>query len=447
MFLVRKDSELDFITLGRIIMKFRTMDLPKMQNYYNYYKGKQAITLKQATDVGKPCNRVVVNYCANIVDTYNGYMTGIDISYTSDEERFEDVQEVLDYNDVHAEDSQFLKDALIFGRAAELNYIDQDGKQRFKYLDPREVIDVYDDTLDQNLVYAIRCYSADYLDDNVGEVFIVEVYDDKACYKYKSTMGFASFELIETTPHYFGQVPITFFNLNEEQDSIFDRVMTLQDAYNELLSGEVDSWDAFADAYLVLKGCEADSEDLAAMKQNRVLILDSDADANYLTKNVNDTQITSILENINDQIHKIALSPDFNDDKFMSQSGVAMRYKLIGMENNASAIEAQMRKALQRRIELISAILNITNGESVWRDVDMTFTRNLPTNDTEIAQMVNSLRGLVSDETLLGQLPFIADPQEEYEKVKAEKEANMDMYGFGSKEENVEEEVVIDEEE
>lgn len=438
MYLVRKDTELDFITLGRIIMKFRTTDLPKMNKYYNYYKGKQAIMLKQATDVGKPCNRVVINYCANIVDTYNGYLTGIDIAYSSDDEQFEEIQEVLDYNDIHYEDSQFLKYALIFGRAAELNYIDQEGQQRFKYLDPREVIDVYDDTLEQNLVYAIRCYAADYLDDNVGESFIVEVYDDKNCYKYKSTMGFASFELIESTPHYFGMVPVTFFNLNEEQDSIFDRVMSLQDAYNELLSGEVDSWDAFADAYLILKGCDADADDLAAMKQNRVLILDNDADAEYLTKNVSDTQITDILQNINDQIHKIALSPDFNDDKFMSQSGIALRYKLIGMENNASAIEANMRKALQKRIELITAILNLTYGEQLWRDVDIHFTRNLPTNETEIAQMVNSLRGLVSDETLLAQLPFIADPQEEYEKLKAQKEESMDMYLFASKEEDKE---------
>ena len=69
------------------------------------------------------------------------------------------------------------------------------------------------------------------------------------------------------------------------------------------------------------------------MKQNRVMMMDADASAEYLTKEVNDAQIQNLLTNINDSIHKIANSPDFNDEKFMAQSGIAMRFKLVGFEN------------------------------------------------------------------------------------------------------------------
>ena len=65
-------------------------------------------------------------------------------------------------------------------------------------------------------------------------------------------------------------------------------------------------------------GVEADSEDLQAMKENRVILLPSDANAAYLTKNFSDTQIENILQNINDNIHKISASPDFNDENFMA---------------------------------------------------------------------------------------------------------------------------------
>ena len=41
---------------------------------------------KQASDIGKPCNRVMTNYCYNIVQNYKGYLTGIDIAYSSDQE-------------------------------------------------------------------------------------------------------------------------------------------------------------------------------------------------------------------------------------------------------------------------------------------------------------------------------------------------------------------------
>lgn len=206
--------------------------------------------------------------------------------------------------------------------------------------------------------------------------------------------------------------------------------MSLQDAYNNLLSAEIDDFDAFADAYLILKGVVADSDDLATMKQNRVLLMDAEDSAEYLTKNISDTQIQNMLQNINDQIHKMSNSPDFNDEKLMAQSGIAMKYKLIGFENVSSAIVANMTKALQKRIELICEVLNLTDGVAMWRDIKITFTRNLPENTLETAQMVNQLRGLVSDETLLSQIPFITNPAEEVEKVKEQKQTSVDLYSF-----------------
>lgn len=390
---------------------------------------------KQATDLGKPCNKVVVNYCYNIVQNYRGYLTGIDIAYSSDKD-IDQVFEVLNYNDVKQEDSNYLQDALVYGCAYEIAYIDEWGKHRFKTLDPKNVIPIYDDTLDQDLVYCIRFWSNKIAD---KDFYIVEVYSQSEIKTYKSDMGFQTFELVKEEPHYFGMVPITVFELNNDRASIFDQIMTLQDAYNKLLSAEVDDFESFADAYLVLKGMMGtDPVDLADMKRNRALLLDNDAEASYLTKNISDTQIQNMLNNINDNIHKIANSPDFNSDKFMAQTGIAMRFKLVQFENASSAIEAEMRKALQRRIELICAIGNIKGDNLSFDDVKITFTRNLPTNLTETAQVVNSLRGLVSDQTLLSLLPFVEDSQAELDRLNQQKQMNMDMYSFtpGNEEEN-----------
>lgn len=390
---------------------------------------------KQATDLGKPCNKVVVNYCYNIVQNYRGYLTGIDIAYSSDKD-IDQVFEVLNYNDVKQEDSNYLQDALVYGCAYEIAYIDEWGKHRFKTLDPKNVIPIYDDTLDQDLVYCIRFWSNKIAD---KDFYIVEVYSKSEIKTYKSDMGFQTFELIKEEPHYFGMVPITVFELNNDRASIFDQIMTLQDAYNKLLSAEVDDFESFADAYLVLKGMMGTNpEDLADAKRTRAFMIDSDADVSYLTKDISDTQIQNMLNNINDNIHKIANSPDFNSDKFMAQTGIAMRFKLVQFENASSAIEAEMRKALQRRIELICAIGNIKGDNLSFDDVKITFTRNLPTNLTETAQVVNSLRGLVSDQTLLSLLPFVEDSQAELDRLNQQKQMNMDMYSFtpGNEEEN-----------
>lgn len=383
---------------------------------------------KIATDVGKPCNRIVSNYCFNIVQNYQGYITGIDISYLS-QTNIDAIQDILNYNDVRTEDNELLRNALIFGKSFEINYVDEDAKQRFKVLDSRECIPVYSNDLNNDLLYVIRYYVADTIN-NTQDEYYIEVYGNEFIRKYKSSNAFATLSLLEEKPNVYKQVPITVFSLNTDEVSIFDQVMTLQDAYNKLLSSEVDDFESFCDAYLVLKGCVADADDLVAMKQNRVLMMDTDAEASYLTKSVSDTQIENMLKNINDTIHKISNSPDFTEDTFMSQSGVAIKYKLIGFENVASNIVANMIKALQRRIELICSILSLTDGETKWRDIQIVFTRNLPQNITDTAQAINQLRGIVSDKTLISLLPFIKDVDAEVKQLQKEKEANMSMYGF-----------------
>lgn len=433
MYQIEAGKGLDPLTLGKIINSFLLNEAPILQRYYDYYEGMQDIMKKTPSDVGKPCNHIVVNYCDNIVQNYLGYLAGIPISYENDD--FGDIKEILNYNDTPNEDITFLKQALLYGIGFEINYIDEDGKQRFKALDSRNCIPIYDDTINENLKYVVRFYKENPLDEE-NKYHIVEVYSDTSMTKYRTLNGYTDFRFIKEVKNPFGQVPITVFKLNEECDSIFKKVMSLQDAYNDLISGEVDDFDAFADAYLLLKGVTADEEDLVKMKKNRCLMIDETSDASYLTKNISDTQIENMLININDKIHKIAQSPDFTDEKFLAQSGIAMRYKLVGFENKASAIESNMRKALQRRIELICSILSLTTGEDKWRDVEIVFTRNLPTDITEIVNTVNQLRGIVSKETLLTQIPFVKDVDEELKRVNKENEEAMSLYSYGMDEMN-----------
>ena len=417
-------------TIADIIRAFEQHDLPKLEKYNRYYEGVQAITAKASEDPSKPCNRIVANYCYNIAKNYSGYMTGVPISYASQQKDFEQVQDILKYNDSKTADAQFLLNALKYGVAYEILYLDETAHTRFAVLDSRQVIPLYANDLTGDLLAAIRYYPVQTWDGDVITRYNVDVYTDREIAHYITADRLTGMECIDTDAHYFGQVPINPFWLNDDGVAIYDRIMSLQDAYNTLLSSEVDDFEAFCDAYLVLTGVQAEPEDIAAMKKNRVLLLDDDSAASYLTKSTTDTQIENMLRNINDQIHKVSNSPDFNDEKLLAQSGIAMRYKLLGFENNAGDIEAHMRKALQRRIELICTILNLTGADAVWRDIDIVFTRNLPVNVVESAQIVNSLRGIVSDKTLLAQLPFVEDPGKELEQLEAETGRKAEVFAF-----------------
>lgn len=427
-------DSLTFEKIITFIQKFVQYESPRLEKYFNYYEGNQAILRKMVNDPTKPCNRIVTNYCYTIVGNYQGYLTGQDITYTSPND-ISAIVDILSYNDVRTEDSELLKQALIYGRSFEINYIDEDGKQRFKVLDTRQCIPVYDNTLNQNLLCVIRFYPIDQFD--VSNGYNVDIYYTDRIEHYTMNTGFTTLRFTGEEQHFYHQVPVTVFSLNPEEKSIFDKIMGLQDAYNTLLSSEADDFEAFCDAYLVLKNVTATADDVAEMKEKRVIVLPYaaqgvDPDASFLNKNISDTQIENMLTNIDEQIHKISNSPDFTDEAFGTSSGVAMKYKLLGFENTAGAIAANMTKALQKRLELICEILNLTSGEQMWRDVEITFTRNLPVDLAETANLVNTLKGTVSDRTLLSLLPFVSDIDKELEMVEESKLRNMELYSFSS---------------
>ena len=439
MFYINRDTELNIELLQKMINKFRVNVEPKLNRYKNYYDGIQKILNKSYADDSKPCNRTVINYCKNIVDSYCGYLaTPGHISYRSEQD-IEDVMSILKYNDYQAQDSDFLLDALVYGIACELMYIDNAGHTRFRLINPTSCFGVYDDSLTGDLMYFVRMYKVSDWDNS--DTYNVDVYSDYDIkhYKMTGTNGYLTF--VSEEPHYFSQCPANIFVLPDEKN-IFDCIMGLQDAANELLSDEIDDYSAFCDAYLALVGVDADAEDIGAMKQNRVLILPEGADARWITKNANDAQVENILKRVHDAIYRVAQCPDFSSESFIGgvSSGIAIQYRLTGMETRAGKIEALMKKALQRRVEIICGIASLKLGEEVFREIEITFKRNIPEDTTSTINLINALKGTVSDATLLSQLDFITDVNAELEAVQEQKTANMALYSFGTPGEDEEEE-------
>lgn len=430
MYYLNKETPLNEKLLRKILDDFTTTLMPKREKWKNYYDGVQAILNKKYQDSTKPCNKTVINYCKNITDSYNGYLaTPSFISYSSDEDITE-VMNVLRYNDHQTEDSLFLKDALIHGAAAELMFIDNEAHTRFKLIDPTKCFGIYDDSLAADLLYFVRLYIPNPWEDE--ELFNVEVIDDKEITTYSMKGLSGSLTFISKVPHYFGQCPANILLMPDEK-SIFDCVMTQQDSINELLSAEIDDYSAFVDAYLTLEGLDADADDIANMKENRVLLLPLGAKADWLTKNTNDAQIENILKRLHDSIYRTAACPDFSSESFVGgvSSGIAIQYRLTGMETRAATIASLLEMALRRRIELICGIDSLKMGEEVFRDIKITFKRNVAVDNTTTINLINTLKGSVSDETLLGQLDFIDDVGAELERLEAQKQRNVAMYGFG----------------
>jgi len=431
MFYVNKETELTVALLQKMINRFHINEQPRLNKYKNYYDGIQPILNKAYADPDKPCNKTVINYVKNIADSYAGYLaTPGFITYRSEQE-IDDIMDILKYNDFQTEDADFLLDALVYGVASELMYIDNTGHTRFRLINPTTCFGIFDDSLTGDLLYFVRMYKVNDWDDS--DLYNVDVYSDYNVKHYTMRGMNGALTLISEEPHYFSQCPANIFYLPDEK-SIFDCVMSLQDSVNDLLSSEIDDYSAFVDAYLVFHGVDVEHDDIAQLKQDRVIVLPENAEATWLTKNASDAQVENILKRIHDSIYRIAQCPDFSSESFVGgvSSGIAIQYRLTGMENRAGVIEGKMKKALQRRIEIICGIASLKLGESVFRDIEIDFKRNIPADTASTINLINSLKGTVSDATLLSQLDFITDVNAELEAVQEQKQENMSLYSFGA---------------
>ena len=382
------------------------------------------------SDSTKPNNKIANSYASYITDTLVGYFMGKPVSYNANDETvLEELNMIFEYNDEADENTELAKNASIYGVGYEMLYMSEE-EVRFKSLDPKQCIPIFDDTIDSNLLAFIRYYdNYDVVQDKTTT--IIELITDTTITRYQCGNNYSDFTLLDSYKHYFGMVPIAIFKNNEEELGDFETVISLIDAYDKLESDSLNDFEYFVDAYLALYGFTAEPEDIQQMKENRVLLMDEGTSAEWLTKNVSDNNIENIKNRIDADIHKFAKCPNMADKEFASNaSGVAIKFKLLGTENKVSIKERKFKRGLQQRLELLATINGVLSDGFDWRSIDIVFSRNIPSNDTDIANMVNTLSGIVSEETLLAQLPFIENVQDEIKRLDADKEKNKENNPF-----------------
>ena len=422
-------------------MIIRYIELNKQQDarqekLYDYYLGNHSILHRTMEDASKPNNRIVNPYAHYITDIMTGYFMGEPVKYNStEEEQLEVIDAIFNYNDEAAENSDLAEYASIFGVAYEIMYLDDDAAIRFKRIDTIGCIPIFENNIEGDLLYFIRYY--DEYDIMTGNTETkVEVYSRAAIDYYTYTIG--ALKPIETVAHHWGLVPINIYYNNKEELGDYETVISEIDAYDKLESDNLNEVEYFNDAYLALYGVEGTrAEDIAAMKENRVLLLPEDAKAEWLTKSINDTYLENLKNRLDKNIHKFSYCPPMTDQDFsQNASGVAMKYKLMGLENATSKKESAFKVGLQRRLELICNMLAIQGTSYDYRAIGIIFTRNIPNNIVELADVVNKIGHLYSEKTQMDMLPIEVDYDTEQEQKQIEAAAgySIDFSAIGSEE-------------
>ena len=395
----------------------------------DYFYGKHKILQRTFDDKSKPNNQVMCNIPKYIVQVRTGFFSSSPLTLESENpEYLKDIRKVLEYNDFKQIFNQLDTYCSIYGHSFLVMYMNEEGRISFTAQNPTDWIYVRDNSLEQKPKFAIRYYA--WWDDVENmQMYDIELYTDKEIINYEGSP--VDLKEVSRRPHYFNGLPVIEFMENESRQGAYENVISLIDTYELMLSDTANTINYFSDCYLVLTGMqETQAEDIARMKNDRVLLVPEGCEASFLTKNVSENYNENMLKRLQEQIFVVACTPLLSDSSFSSNSsGVAIQFKLFSMEKSVQLKENIFRAGFNRMFNLIKDMINLYERKSYTEDdkIIQTFTRSLPMDLSALADSISKLNGVVSRRTLMSQLDFVSDASLEENQLRSEQEEAMEM--------------------
>ena len=380
------------------------------------YMSRHDILVQKDKEPWKPDNRLVINYAKYIVDTFGGYHLGIPLKVSHEVEHVDEfIRNFRQLNDMEDSEFELAKLVDIFGHAFIYVYQDEDGNTRMTYNSPVNMLIVHDDSIQERPLFAVR-YQID-VEEGYGEVITA---DETIAIKLNKGYDVVFGEVI---PHVFSKLPVIEMIENDERQGLFDSVKTLINALNKAASEKANDVDYFADAYLKIIGTELDDDAATKIRDNRILNLYGEGnqlDAAFLEKPNADTTQQNLIELLKESIFAVSMVANLSEQDFGNASGTALAFKLHAMSNLAKVKDRKMQSALSRMYEVVFSVPMAQVGADDWKGISYQFTRNVPRNVLEEAQIVAQLDGQVSDETKLTVLSIVDDVKTEMDKIEKE---------------------------
>lgn len=450
--------------LKNFVGTHRAEQLDRLKELKRYYLADNNIKHRdEKSDKYSADNRIASDWAKYITVFEQGYMLGNPVEYKNENE---EIQALIDnfskQNNEQDHNVAIKTDLAIYGRAYELlnTFKDEDESVWVKLyrMNPEQTFVIYDDSYEQRSLMAVNYYSISY--GNGHKRDFVKVYTDDAIYEYVDDNQEAdTLRLKEKSEHFFNGVPVNEFSNNTDRTGAFEAVLDSIDAYDlsqsELANFQQDS----NEALLVISGnpfTGVDDKDFLedgrinpngrlavsqSFKKAKILVLDdnpipggSSPSAHYLIKSYDTAGAEAYKERLVNDILRFTFTPDTTDSNFAgTQSGEAMKYKMMAADNYRGKQELLFEKGLMRRLRLAVNIWKIKGNDSdnynLINETDIVFTPNLPQNNNEMVAIVKNLYGVVSEQTIVEILERVTgvNAETELKRLKEDTEKALEM--------------------
>jgi SPP1 family phage portal protein len=424
-----------------------------------YYDNEHDILTRKRMVIGEggkleevenlPNNRLIDNQYAKLVNQKTNYLLGQPFVIEGENKQYVELLKKV-FN------KRFMKTLKSAGKAM-LNsgiawlypYYTENGEFSFRVFPGYEILPFWKDNEHTILDAAVRLYLVlGYEGTTPVVIQKVEIYDLKGVHRYildGTTLVPDVVNNVEfTSPHVtvtdaagnitglnWSKIPLIPLKYNECEIPLLKKVKTLQDGINVMLSDfENNMQEDARNTILVLKNY--DGTNLGEFRKNLATYGavkvrydgETKGGVETLEINVNAENYKAIIEIFKKAIIENGMGYDAKDDRLSgnpNQMNIQSMYSDIDLD--ANDMETELQAAFEEVLWFVNAhFANTGQGNFDGEEVNIIFNRDILINESEAIDNCQKSVGILSDETIIGQHPWVDDPQLELERLKKQKE-------------------------
>ena len=422
-------------TLANMINLFFNEQKERLDILDGYSKGRNYTILngRRRLEKEKSDYRVTHNWGGYISNYITGYLMSKPITIgtrqTDDDEELslKEINAINLDNNVDSLNFELGFDCSRFGRAFELHYRTDRGEDKIVQIDPREIFVIRSSDVSKRIIGAVHVPI-------YNDLIHLTVYTTKHKITYKP---FKQDSVIlsqgRQVRHLYEDVPVVEWWNNRFRQGDFENEIPIIDAYDSAQSDTANYMSDLNDALLVIHGDLESAgigvQEAILMKKANMLLLESGIDhtgkqtnlsAEYIYKQYDVAGSEAYKSRLLNDIYKLSKVPNLDDDHFNAQqSGIALRYKMLGLEQIRSIKESFYSKALRQRYQLIENIhRGLSDRQITANDLTFTFHENIPQDVWAEVEKFNAAGGQLSQTTLLELASFVGNPRNEKERIE-----------------------------
>lgn len=418
--------------------KYYYNDNDILEREMHYYKDGRKIK-----DDAKTNNKIPHNWHKLLVDQKVSYLVGKPPAMQAKEKNFEERLNLILGEEWHDTLTEVATSSSNKGTEWLHIYINGEGLFKFIIIPAEEIIPIYDTSLQENLEAILRHYLVEvngedrirvewwtredvtfYLEDDNGNFILDDTEANNPDYHYYfNDIGYG-----------WGKVPFTEFPNNEKRVSDLKFYKELIDAYDMNVSDLANNLEDIQEVITILKGYEGTNLDefTENLRYHKIIKVSAEpgSGVDKLEIQIPIEAKKELLNRLEENIFLFGQGVNMKTDKFgNSPSGVALKFLYALLDLKASTMERKFRKAIKRLLWFATEYINIIDKKTYDNTtIQTTFRKTMIANDKEDVEIGKLSYGIISDETIIANHPWVENVAEEQSRLKKQEQTELEKY-------------------